>query len=119
MHEQKNVYSLRKLSVGLASVIVGTCFFISNNGQQVKADTVNVGEEPTSTVIQQNSSKKQEQDSNEQNDQKNISNSKTEQQQSTPSAKDVENVDSNLNDTNKLDNADDSIKKSTNQNVVK
>ena len=104
MHEQKNVYSLRKLSVGLASVIVGTCFFISN-GQNVKADTVNAGEQPTSTVIQQDRSKKQEQDSNEQNDQTNVSNSKTEQQQSTPSAKDVENVESNLNDTNKLDNA--------------
>ena len=25
---KKNVYSLRKLSVGLASVIVGTCFFM-------------------------------------------------------------------------------------------
>ena len=93
MHEQKNVYSLRKLSVGLASVIVGTCFFISN-GQQVKADTVNAGEQPTSTVIQQDSSKKQEQDSNEQNDQTNVSNSKTEQQQSTNERNDVENVDS-------------------------
>ena len=104
MHDQKQIYSLRKLSVGLASVIVGTCFFISN-GQQVKADTANVGERQASTVIQQDSSKKQEQDSNEQNDQTNVSNSKTEQQQSTPSAKDVENVESNLNDTNKLDNA--------------
>ena len=101
MHEHKNVYSLRKLSVGLASVIVGTCFFISN-GQQVKADTVNVGEQHPSTVIQQDSSKKQEQDSNEQNDQTNVSNSKTEQQQST---NERNNVDSNLNDTNKLDNA--------------
>lgn len=104
MHEQKNVYSLRKLSVGLASVIVGTCFFISN-GQNVKADTVNVGERQASTVIQQDSSKKQEQDSNEQNDQANVSNSKTEQQQSTNEQNDVENVDSNLNDTDKLDNA--------------
>ena len=104
MHDQKQIYSLRKLSVGLASVIVGTCFFISN-GQQVKADTVNVGEQPTSTVIQQDSSKKQEQDSNEQNDQTNVSNSKTEQLQSTNERNDVENVDSNLNDTNKLDNA--------------
>ena len=104
MHEQKQIYSLRKLSVGLASVIVGTCFFISN-GQQVKADTVNAGEQPTTTVIQQYSSKKQEQDSNKQNDQLNVSNSKNEQQQSTPFAKDVENVESNLNDTNKLDNA--------------
>ncbi|WP_288626126.1 BspA family leucine-rich repeat surface protein [uncultured Lactobacillus sp.] len=119
MHEQKNVYSLRKLSVGLASVIVGTCFFISNNGQNVKADTLNVGEQQASTVIQQDSSKKQKQDSNEQNDQANVSNSKTEQQQSTNERNDVENVDSDLNDTNKLDNADDSIKKSTNQNVVK
>lgn len=118
MHEQKNVYSLKKLSVGLASVIVGTCFFISN-GQNVKADTVNVSERQASTVIQQDSSKKQEQDSNEQNDQTNVSNSKTEQQQSTNERNDVENVDSNLNDTDKLDNADDSIKKSTNQNVVK
>ena len=114
MHEQKNVYSLRKLSVGLASVIVGTCFFISN-GQNVKADTVNVGEQPTSTVIQQDSSKKQEQDSNEQNDQTNVSNSKTEQQQSTPSADDVENVDSNLNDTNKLDNATKPVESEANQ----
>ena len=115
MHEQKQIYSLRKLSVGLASVIVGTCFFISNNGQQVKADTLNVGEQPTSTVIQQDSSKKQEQDSNEQNDQTNVSNSKTEQQQSTPSAKDVENVDSNLNDTNKLDNATKQVESEANQ----
>ena len=118
MHEQKQIYSLRKLSVGLASVIVGTCFFISN-GQNVKADTVNVSERQVSTVIQQDSSKKQEQDSNEQNDQTNVSNSKTEQQQSTPSAKGVENVDSDLNDTNTLDNVDDSIKKSTDKTVVK
>ena len=116
MHEQKQIYSLRKLSVGLASVIVGTCFFISTNGQQIKADTLNVGEQHTSTVIHQDSSKKQEQDSNEQT---NVSNSKNEQQQSTNERSDVENVDSNLNDTDKLDNADDSIKKSTNQNVVK
>ena len=67
--------------------------------------TVNAGERQASTVIQQDSSKKQEQDSNEQNDQTNVSNSKTKQQQSTPSANDVENVESNLNDTNKLDNA--------------
>ena len=114
MHEQKNVYSLRKLSVGLASVIVGTCFFISN-GQQVKADTVNVGEQPTSTVIQQDSSKKQEQDSNEQNDQTNVSNSKTEQQRSTNERNDVENVESNLNDTNKLDNATKPVESEANQ----
>ena len=112
MHEQKNVYSLRKLSVGLASVIVGTCFFISN-GQNVKADTVNVGEQPTSTVIQQDSSNKQ--DSNEQNDQTNVSNSKTEQQQSTNERNDVENVDSNLNDTNKLDNATKQVESEANQ----
>ena len=115
MHEQKQIYSLRKLSVGLASVIVGTCFFISTNRQQVKADTVNAGEQPTSTVIQQDNSKKQEQNSNEQNDQTNVSNSKTEQQQSTPSAKDVENVDSNLNDTNKLDNATKPVESEANQ----
>ena len=115
MHEQKNVYSLRKLSVGLASVIVGTCFFISTNRQNVKADTVNVGEQHTSTVIQQDSSKKQEQDSNEQNDQTNVSNSKTKQQQSTPYANDVENVDSNLNDTNKLDNATKQVESEANQ----
>ena len=114
MHEQKQIYSLRKLSVGLASVIVGTCFFISN-GQNVKADTVNVGEQPTSTVIQQDSSKKQEQDSNEQNDQANVSNSKTEQQQSTNERNDVENVDSNLNDTNKLDNATKPVESEANQ----
>ena len=104
MHERKNVYSLRKLSVGLASVIVGTCFFISN-GQNVKADTVNVSEQQATTVIQQDSSKTQDANSNKQNDQLNVSNSKNEQQQSTPSAKDVENVDSNLNNTDKLDNA--------------
>ena len=69
MHDQKQIYSLRKLSVGLASVIVGTCFFISTNGQQVKADTVNVVEQQTSTVIQQ--------DSNEQNDQTTQNNEKT------------------------------------------
>ena len=117
MHEQKQIYSLRKLSVGLASVIVGTCFFISN-GQQVKADTVNVGEQPTSTVIQQDSSKKQEQYSNEQNDQTNVSNSKTEQQQSTNERNDVENVESNLNDTNKLDNSV-KVKNVVDQNAVK
>ena len=103
MHDQKQIYSLRKLSVGLASVIVGTCFFISTNRQNVKADTLNVSERQVSIVIQQDSSKKQ--DSNEQNDQTNVSNSKTEQQQSTPSAKDVENVESDLNITDKLDNA--------------
>lgn len=95
MHEQKNVYSLRKLSVGLASVIVGTCFFISTNRQNVKADTLNVSERQVSTVIQQDSSKKQEQDSNERND--------------------VENVDSNLNDTNKLDNATKPVESEANQ----
>ena len=105
MHEQKQIYSLRKLSVGLASVIVGTCFFISNNGQQVKADTVNVSERQATTVIQQDNSRKQEQDLNERNDQTNVSNSKTEQQQSTNERNDVENVDSHLNDTNKLDDA--------------
>ena len=114
MHDQKQIYSLRKLSVGLASVIVGTCFFISN-GQQVKADTVNVGEQQTSTVIQQDNSKKQEQDSNEQNDQTNVSNSKTEQQQSTNERNDVENVDSNLNDTDKLDNATKPVESEANQ----
>lgn len=77
MHEQKNVYSLRKLSVGLVSVVVGTCFFISNNRQNVKADTLNVSERQVSTVIQQDSSKKQEQDSNEQNDQTITSNKET------------------------------------------
>ena len=115
MHEQKNVYSLRKLSVGLASVIVGTCFFISTNRQNVKADTLNVSERQVSTVIQQDSSKKQEQDSNEQNDQINVSNSKTEQQQSTNERNDVENVDSNLNDTNKLDNATKPVESEANQ----
>ena len=104
MHEQKNVYSLRKLSVGLASVIVGTCFFISN-GQNVKADTVNVSERQATTVIQQDNSRKQEQDLNERNDQTNVNNSKTEQQQATNERNDVENVDSNLNNTDKLDNA--------------
>ena len=114
MHEQKNVYSLRKLSVGLASVIVGTCFFISN-GQQVKADTVNAGEQPTSTVIQQDSSEKQDANSNKQNDQLNASDSKNEQQQSTNERNDVENVDSNLNDTNKLDNATKPVESEANQ----
>ena len=112
MHEQKQIYSLRKLSVGLASVIVGTCFFISTNGQQIKADTLNVGEQHTSTVIHQDSSKKQEQDSNEQT---NVSNSKNEQQQSTNERSDVENVDSNLNDTDKLDNATKQVESEANQ----
>ena len=111
MHEQKQIYSLRKLSVGLASVIVGTCFFISTNRQNVKADISNVSERQASTVIQQDSSKKQEQDSNEQN----ISNSKTEQQQSTNERNDVENVESNLNDTNKLDNATKPVESEANQ----
>ena len=115
MHEQKKVYSLRKLSVGLASVVVGTCFFINTNRQNVKADTVNVGERQVSTVIQQDSSEKQEQDLNEQNDQTNVSNSKTEQQQSTKERNDVENVDSNLNDTNKLDNATKPVESEANQ----
>ena len=87
-------------------------FFISN-GQQVKADTVNVGEQQASTVIQQDSSKRQ--DSNEQNDQTNVSNSKTEQQQSTNERNDVENVDSNLNDTNKLGNVTKPVESEANQ----
>ena len=115
MHEQKQIYSLRKLSVGLASVIVGTCFFISNNGQQVKADTVNVSERQATTVIQQDNSRKQEQDLNERNDQTNVSNSKTEQQQSTNERNDVENVDSNLNNTNKLGNATKPVESEANQ----
>ena len=115
MHEQKNVYSLRKLSVGLASVIVGTCFFISANRQNVKADTVNVSERQVSTVIQQDNSKKQDANSNKQNDQLNVSNSKTGQQQSTNERNDVENVDSNLNDTNKLDNAIKPVESEANQ----
>lgn len=115
MHEQKKVYSLRKLSVGLASVIVGTCFFISTSRQNVQADTLNGSEQPTSTVIQQDSSEKQEQDSNEQNDQTNVSNSKTEQQQSTNERNDVENVESNLNDTDKLDNATKPVESEGNQ----
>lgn len=115
MHDQKQIYSLRKLSVGLASVIVGTCFFISTNRQNVQADTLNVSERQVSTVIQQDSSKKQEQDSNEQNDQTNVNNSKTEQQQSTNERNDVENVDSNLNDTNKLDNTTKRVESEANQ----
>lgn len=115
MHDQKQIYSLRKLSVGLASVIVGTCFFISTNRQNVQADTLNVGEQPTSTVIQQDSSEKQEQGSNEQNDQTNVSNSKTEQQQSINERNDVENVESNLNDTNKLDDATKPVESEANQ----
>lgn len=36
---EKNRYSLRKLSVGLASVLIGISF-IETNGQTAKADTV-------------------------------------------------------------------------------
>ena len=37
MHEKIQRFSLRKLSVGLASVMVGACIF-SVNGKTVKAD---------------------------------------------------------------------------------
>ena len=87
MHDLKQIYSLRKLSVGLASVIVGTCFFISN-GQQVKADTVNVGEQHTSTVIQQDSTTKPEQ----------------------TSAQNVESVETTQNNEKTLENISDSAK---------
>lgn len=48
-------FSFRKFSVGLASVLLGTSFFMMGNGNQVKADTsssdVNVQTEQNSTGV--------------------------------------------------------------------
>lgn len=40
MLEKQNKYSIRKLTVGAASVLIGASFF-AVNGKTVKADTVN------------------------------------------------------------------------------
>lgn len=53
MHDEKQRFSLRKLSVGLASVLIGVSFFEA--GQTVKADTVNTQEKATSGVVQEES----------------------------------------------------------------
>ena len=42
MLEKQNKYSIRKLTVGAASVLIGASFF-AVNGKTVKADTVTVG----------------------------------------------------------------------------
>ena len=49
MDENKQIFSLRKLSVGLASVVIGTAFFASQ-GQSVKADST-----PKSSVVTKSS----------------------------------------------------------------
>lgn len=52
MDENKQIFSLRKLSVGLASVVIGTAFFASQ-GQSVKADVS--ASTPKSSVVTKSS----------------------------------------------------------------
>ena len=40
MEPKKNHYSIRKFTVGVASVLIGMTFMEMSNGQTVKADTV-------------------------------------------------------------------------------
>lgn len=49
--DENRHYSLRKLSVGLASVLIGISF-VSGNGHTVKADTVKDGSNGAQTVVQ-------------------------------------------------------------------
>ena len=49
--DENRHYSLRKLSVGLASVLIGISFASSMNGNSVKADTVNSGSNDAQTVV--------------------------------------------------------------------
>ena len=48
--DENRHYSLRKLSVGLASVLIGISFANSMNGSSVKADTVNGDSNGVQTV---------------------------------------------------------------------
>lgn len=48
MLEKQNKYSIRKLTVGAASVLIGASFF-AVNGKTVEADTVN----DTNKVVQE------------------------------------------------------------------
>ena len=49
--DENRHYSLRKLSVGLASVLIGISF-VSGNNHTVKADTVKDGSNGAQTVVQ-------------------------------------------------------------------
>ena len=49
--DENRHYSLRKLSVGLASVLIGISFASSMNGNSVKADTVNGDSNSAQTVV--------------------------------------------------------------------
>ena len=49
--DENRHYSLRKLSVGLASVLIGISFASSMNSSSVKADTVNSGNNDAQTVV--------------------------------------------------------------------
>ena len=49
--DENRHYSLRKLSVGLASVLIGISF-ASGNSHTVKADTVEDGSNSTQTIMQ-------------------------------------------------------------------
>ena len=49
--DENRHYSLRKLSVGLASVLIGISFASSMNSSSVKADTVNGNSNSTQTVV--------------------------------------------------------------------
>lgn len=49
--DENRHYSLRKLSVGLASVLIGISFASSMTGSSVKADTVNGGNNGAQTVV--------------------------------------------------------------------
>ena len=51
--DENRHYSLRKLSVGLASVLIGISF-ASTTGSSVKADTVNGSNNGTQTVVEGN-----------------------------------------------------------------
>lgn len=53
MLEKQNKYSIRKLTVGAASVLIGASFF-AVNGKTVEADTVN----DTNKVVQESTGKK-------------------------------------------------------------
>ena len=49
--DENRHYSLRKLSIGLASVLIGISFASSMNGSSVKADTVQSGSNSVQTVV--------------------------------------------------------------------
>ena len=50
--DENRHYSLSKLSVGLASVLIGISFASSTTGSSVKADTVNGGNNGAQAVVQ-------------------------------------------------------------------